>query len=659
MNGRPSAGPLLHAMCRGAIAISALMLATTHAHGEDVVGATVSPPAAKDDQAPFKGLSLEELMSIEVTSVSRHAERLSRSASAIQVVSGDDIHWSGATSIPEALRLAPNLQVAQVNANEWAISARGFNNVLANKLLVMIDGRTVYTPLFAGVYWDAQDVLLEDVDRIEVISGPGGTLWGANAVNGVINILSKGAEDTQGGYVSVGVGTFLRDSGAVRYGERLATDLYYRVYAKRSDRDSTIELDGDEANDDWHMTQGGFRLDWIPGATRVTLQGDYYDGRPNQVGDAPLETRGGNVLGRWSRALSPDSDLRLQVYYDHTWRERGDGFTELLNTYDIDGQHRFPIGSAQQVTWGVAFRLMDDRITNVPGFGFSPEHKILHLYSAFVQDEAELIEDRLRLTLGSKFEHNDYTGFEAQPSGRLAWTPNDDHLFWAAVSRAVRTPSRIDRDFALSIPGVITVLAGSEDFESEEVLAYEAGWRLQPHERAWLSLSIFYNEYDNIRSAEPGPPPFGLPIILANGVEGETYGLEVAFGTGVTDWWHLRGGYTALKKHLRIKSGSADVNEATAESNDPEHQVVIQSTVDLPGRISLGAVCRYVSALPEPRVDSYIELDVRIGWQPVEYLELAVVGQNLLDNSHPEFVPESPSPREIERSVYGSLTFRW
>jgi iron complex outermembrane receptor protein len=276
-----------------------------------------------------------------------------------------------------------------------------------------------------------------------------------------------------------------------------------------------------------------------------------------------------------------------------------------------------------------------------------------------VQDEVELIKDRVRITLGSKFEHNDYTGFESQPSGRLAWTPNDEHTVWAAVSRAVRSPSRIDRDFALSIPGVITVLAGSENFESEEVLAYEAGWRLQPHERAWLSLSVFYNDYDNIRSAEPGPPPFGLPIILANGVAGEAYGLEVAFGTGLTDWWHLRGGYTALKKHLHLKPDSADVNQATAESNDPEHQIVAQSTMDLPGHVSLGVVCRYVSALPEPRVDNYIEMDARIGWQPVQCLEIAVVGQNLLDHSHPEFVPDSPSPREIERSVYGSLTFRW
>jgi iron complex outermembrane receptor protein len=635
------------------------VLLVSHGWAEDSSAPppVVVPPAAKQDAAPFKGLSLEELMNVEVTSVSRHAERLQRSASAIQVVSGDDIHWSGATSIPEALRLAPNLQVAQVNANEWAISARGFNNVLANKLLVMIDGRTVYTPLFAGVYWDAQDVLLEDLDRIEVVSGPGGAIWGANAVNGVINILSKGAEDTQGGYASLGLGTFLRDAGAVRYGERLGADLYYRVYAKHFDRGSTLELDGSEAGDEWHMTQGGFRLDWLPEATRVTLQGDYYDGRPDPVGGSPADTRGGNVLGRWSRTLSPESDLRLQAYYDHTWRERNDGFTDLLHTYDIDGQHRFPLGSAQEVTWGLGFRLMDDRITNLPGFGFNPERKVLHLYSAFVQDEIDLVADRLRLTLGSKFEHNDYTGFEAQPSGRVAWTPNDEHTVWAAVSRAVRSPSRIDRDFESSIPGVITILAGSQDFESEEVLSYEAGWRLQPNQRAWLSLSIFYNDYDNIRSAEPGPGFF--PIILANGVAGEAYGLEAAFGAGLTDWWHLRGGYTALKKHLHLKPGSADVNQATAESNDPEHQVLAQSTMDLPGHVALGVVCRYVSALPEPRVDNYIEMDVRIGWQPVESLELAIVGQNLLDHRHPEFVPDSPSPREIERSVYGSLAFRW
>jgi len=377
------------------------------------------------------------------------------------------------------------------------------------------------------------------------------------------------------------------------------------------------------------------------------------------AGRTPMGTRrsppaAGNVLGRWSRTLSSDADVRLQVYYDRTWRDLGNDFTELLNTYDADWQQRFPLGPAQEVTWGAAFRLMDDRVANLPGFVFAPGHKVLHLYSAFVQDEIELLKDRVRLCLGSKFEHNDYTGFESQPSGRLAWTPNGENTLWAAISRAVRTPARIDRDFALSVPG-LTVLAGSEDFESEKVLAYEAGWRLQPNARAWLSVSLFYNQYDEIRSAEPGPPPFGLPITFANGVEGESYGLETAFGLGLTDWWRLRGGYTALKKHLYVKDGSADLNGASAESDDPEHQILLQSVMDLPGGISLGSVCRYVSALPNPRVPSYIELDVRLGWRPANHLELAVVGQNLLDHSHPEFVPTSPSAREIERSVYGTV----
>jgi iron complex outermembrane receptor protein len=613
---------------------------------------TLPPPGA------LKRLSLEQLMDVEVTSVSRRPERLYTSASAIQIISGEDIRRSGASSIPEALRLASNLQVAQVNASQWAVSARGFNNVLANKLLVLVDGRTVYTPLYAGVFWDVQNPPLEAVDRIEVISGPGGALWGANAVNGVINIITKKAGETQGLSAEGSAGTEPQGFGALRYGGRASSGLAYRVYGQGFGRGSTVSPDGTDAEDSWGLGQGGFRMDWTGGeANAFTLESDYYDGRPDPDGGAPVVARGGNALGRWTRELSEGSDLQVQVYYDRSWRDFGNGFTEGLSTYDVDGQHRFQLGRRQEVIWGVGARLMDDATENVPGLAFLPAHRTLKLYSAFVQDEIALVDGRLRLTVGSKFEHNDYTGLEIQPSARLAWTPTDHHAVWAAVSRAVRTPSRLDRDFFLFLAPSVPLLI-AENLESEEVLATELGWRLQPHERVSLALSTFYNVYDHLRTAEPGPPPSGIPITLGNGLEGHTYGAELAAVYQVSDRWRLRGGYTFLHKELSLKPGSADLNGGRAESNDPEHQFLIQSSADLPGRLELDAVLRFVDALPDPEVPSYAGLDLRLGWRATEHLELAVVGQNLLHEQHAEFIPSSPSPREVQRGVYGKVTWR-
>jgi iron complex outermembrane receptor protein len=621
--------------------------------------APVPAPPAVDGPVAFKNLSLEQLMDVEVTSVSRHAERLSASASAIQVVTGDDIRRSGATSLPEALRLAPNLQVAQVNSSQWAVSARGFDNVLADKLLVMIDGRTVYTPLYGGVFWDVQNVMLEDVDRIEVVSGPGGTLWGANAVNGVINVLSKGAQDTQGLYATARAGTAGSDDGAVRYGGALGTDLFYRVYGERFDRASTELVGGGDAKDDWRMTQGGMRLDWLPGPDQVTVQGDLYDGDPDPDGGNPVVARGGNVLSRWKHPFSPTADIQLQIYGDHTWRDFNNGFTERLDTYDFDWQNRFQLAPGQELTWGLGYRVMDDQETDLALFGFTPAHQVLRLVSGFIQDEIVLVKDRLRLTAGTKLEDNDYTGFEYQPSARVAWTPAETQLLWAAVSRAVRTPSRTDRDFAVSLLPGLVFLQGGADFTSEKLLAYEAGWRTQPEEHLLLSVAAFYNRYDDLRSAEPGGPPFGLPITIGNGVAGDTFGLELAAGLQPLECWRLRGGYTVVRKQLHVKAGSADLNHASSESDDPEQQGLLQSALTLPGGLEFDAVGRYVGALGSPHVASYVGLDLRLAWRPAAHLELAVVGQNLLDSSHPEFVPSSPSPREIRRSGYLSLAVDW
>lgn len=605
----------------------------------------------------LKRLSVEELLDVEVTSVSRRPELLSQAASAIQVISQEEIRRSGATSLPEALRLASNLQVAQVNSSQWAISARGFNNVLANKLLVMIDGRTVYTPLYAGVFWDVQDTLLEDVDRIEVVSGPGGALWGANAVNGVINVTTRGAQQTQGLFLQADAGSELRAMGGMRYGGELTPNLHYRIYGKAFERDDTTLMDGSDAGDDWNMKQGGFRLDWNSGGTVLTLQSDVYDGKPNPDGDEVVSASGGNLLGRWQHTISEDSDFQLQMYYDRTRRDFNNGFTEDLATYDIDWQHRFALGSRQEVIWGLNARRMDHQVNNLPLFAFLPAHEVLDRYGVFVQDEITLIPERLRLTLGSKLEDNDYTGTEHQPSGRLAWTPTDAQTLWAAVSRAVRTPARIDRDFYLDLAPAFPFVVGG-DFQSEKVLAYELGWRLQPDADSSLSLAAFFNEYDDLRSVQPGGPPFGLPVTFANGVEGDTYGLELAAAYQVLEGWRLKGGYTFLKKHLAVKPGSIDLNDASVESNDPQNQLVIQSLLTLPHGIELDGVVRYVDSLADPQVPSYVSVDLRVAWSVTEQLEVSIVGQNLLDERHPEFVPSNPSAREIERGVYGRVTWR-
>jgi iron complex outermembrane recepter protein len=612
---------------------------------------TLPPPGA------LKRLSLEQLMDVEVTSVSRRPEKLSTTASAIQIITSEDIRRSGATSIPEALRLASNLQVAQANASQWAVSARGFNNVLANKLLVLIDGRTVYTPLYAGVFWDVQNVPLESVDRIEVISGPGGALWGANAVNGVINIITKSARDTQGLSVEGGAGTELQGFGTVRYGGGGSSGPAFRVYGEGFARGSTVDFDGTDAKDSWGLGQGGFRLDGGSQTSALMLEGDYYDGRPDPDGGTDVVVRGGNAVGRWTRELSEGSDLQLQLYYDRTWRDFGNGFTEGLSTWDLDAQHRFQIGRRQEIIWGLGARLMDHRTENLPALAFLPAHRTLQLYSGFVQDEITLADGRLRLALGSKLEHNSYTGFEIQPSGRLAWTPAARHTVWMAVSRAVRTPARIDRDFALFLAPSVPLLLG-QNLETEKVLATELGWRLQPNERVSLALSTFYNHYDDLRTAEPGPPPFGIPITLGNGLKGHTYGVELAGLWQVIDRWRLRGGYTFLKKDLSLKPGSADLNGGTAESDDPEHQFLIQSSANLPAGLELDAVFRFVDALPKPAVPSYAGLDLRLGWWATQHLELAVVGQNLLHDEHVEFIPSSPSPRRLQRGVYGKVTWR-
>ncbi len=600
--------------------------------------------------AELKRLSLEELLDQEVTVVSRRAEKLSEAPSAVQVITGEDIQRAGATSLPEALRLAPNLEVAQVNSHDWAISARGFNNTLANKLLVMIDGRSIYTPLDAGVFWDAQNVLLEDIDRIEVVSGPGGTLWGANAVNGVINIVTKSAKDTQGLMIEGGGGSFLQDFGAIRYGGGNGTNLFFRVYAQRFDQDSTVFPNGTDADDSWDMSQGGFRIDWYPSEVNtLTVQGDAYSG--TEAGsNGPTFLDGQNMLARWTHMISDTSDLTVQTYFDRTWRQVPDSFAEDLTTYDLDIQHRFALGKRQSVTWGAGYRLMDDDVQNGAAIAFIPPNKNMQLFSGFVQDEIVLVPDRVQFTIGTKLEHNDFSGFEVQPSARLAWTPDERQTIWGAISRAVRSPSRVDAD--LRLPGTAPFqIVGDPDFESETLIAYEAGYRVRPMDRLSLSLASYYNAYDHLRSVDTLTP---TSFIIGNGFQGQTWGLELSGNYQVTDRWRLRGGYTYLNKLLwPIKAG---VLPSVREGNDPENQVLIQSILDLPAHFQFDGVGRYVDTLENPHVPSYVTFDLRLAWWYKGKVEVSVIGQNLWTKQHAEF-GAAATRQEIPRSVFGKVAW--
>ena len=606
----------------------------------------------------LKKLSIEELMNLQVTSVSKRPERLSQTASAIQVITQEDIRRSGASSLAEALRLATNLQVAQVDSRQWAINARGFNSTTANKLLVLIDGRTVYTPLFSGVFWDAQEVPLADIDRIEVISGPGATLWGANAVNGVINVITKDATDTPGLLLSGGGGTEQRGFGTVRYGGALGSKARARIYGRGFGRDATALSSGQDGVDDWHLWQGGFRMDWDAApANRVTLHGDLYDGRIGQPSPAAdIAVSGGNLMAKWSHTISEQASLAAQLYYDRTHRDIPGTFGEDLDTYDVDLQHATRLSARHDVVWGLGYRLINDRVVNSSALAFLPPHVAREWFSGFVQDEIALVPNRLQVALGTKIEHNDYTGFEIQPSGRVNWTLSPSATLWAAVSRAVRTPSRIDRElFAPAQPPYF--LAGGPGFHSEEALAYELGFRHQQGSLA-LSVATFYSRYHGLRSLEQVNPPAAVPLVIGNGQDGESFGAELTAEYLLTNRWRVRSGYTELRVHIWPNPGSTDTSRGAAESHTPDRQFFLHSSVDLPAHLALAAGFRAIDDITNQQVPAYAELNATLTWQPTSKLDLSLVGQNLLHRRHAEF--GAPATRRgIERGVYGAVAWRF
>ena len=624
--------------------------------------------------AELKELTLEEMVEIKVTSVARSPEPMKQAPAAITVITGDDIRRSGATTIPDALRLAPGVEVAR-EGSFWDITVRGFNDTFANKLLVLMDGRLIYTPLFSGVFWGIQDTMLEDIDRIEVIRGPGGTLWGANAVNGVINIYTKSAKETQGLLITGGGGSEEIGFAGIRYGTQFKDGAYLRVYGKYFNRDDSKQPSGEDAADRWQFARSGFRLDWQPADTSLfTFQGDIYDGFQDQRVFVPtttppfaatrfgVDSRGGNLISRWTRTYSEDSELILQAYYDKVERESPD-VSSAIHIGDIDFQHRFPLGERHAITWGAGYRLVHDDTDGSLAVAFDPASETKHLFSSFVQDEITIVPDKWGLTLGSKFEHNDFTGFEVQPSVRLLWTPGERHAVWAAISRAVRTPSRAE-DAVISHPAGVPpntfTLRGQRAFDSEELLAYELGYRVQIHERVALDLATFYNDYDNLASVEPVTPS---EFVFANGLSAQNYGVELAPAFQATKSWRITGGYTFLESHIHSGPRSIPLFAQQVEGNSPVHQFFIRSAVDFGESVQWDAILRYVDTLTGLNVPSYFSLDTRIAWRWGRHTEIAIVGQNLLDSQHLEFQPAPVGARsfpiEIERGVYGKITWRF
>jgi len=689
---------LAQCVTAGLVATTTLGASVVAAKGQDTVAS-----------ANLADLSLEELMNIEVYSAAKKTQKLSDSAAAAYVLTQEDIRRSGVTNVPEALRLVPGVEVAHIDSNKWAISIRGFNDRFANKLLVLIDGRSVYTPLFAGVYWDVQDLVLEDIDRIEVIRGPGGTLWGANAVNGVINILTKKAKDTQGVLMTAGVGTEERGFGTARYGAKIGRDAYVRVFGKYFERDSfeasSSAPSGSQGSDQWDLGHAGFRTDWDPSETdSLTLQGDFYDGKagsfstvaamPPVYVDSQVAHQsliGGNVLGRWTHQFEGGSEARFQAYYDRTDRDTNPvNVAENRNAADFDFQHRFKLSDRHDIVWGLGYRITWDELNDSFSVAFKPKHRSLNLFNAFIQDEISFLHDSVRLTLGSKLEHNDYSGFEVQPNVRALWKPTNHQTVWGAISRAVRTPSRAEDDIRINsavIPAglpssvcetspldCVIAMFGGSSFNSEKLVAFELGYRQQLFENAGVDVATFYNLYDDLRTIEPAPADsfvevdptpthLVVPFNIGNGLKADTWGVEIAADYRPFDFWKLRSGYTLFEMDLNFDSSAKDDPvSGSADGASPQNQVFVRSLIDLPYNLELDSNFKWVDQLKSLGIGAYATLDLRLGWRPTETLEFSLVGQNLLQKANQEFNSSAfvnDEATKVERGVYGKVTVKF
>ncbi|MEX5744590.1 TonB-dependent receptor plug domain-containing protein [Massilia sp. X63] len=623
-------------------------------------GQAAADGAAGPDGLALEDYSLEQLSDIVVTSVARQPGRLASAPASVYVISGADIARAGALTIPEALRLAPNLQVALAGAQEYAISARGFSSQLANKLLVLVDGRSVYSPLFSGVYWEAQDLVMADIERIEVISGPGGTIWGTNAVNGVINIITRSAADTQGGLAQVHAGQ--RYAGAVlRHGRRLANGAFVRVYGKR-DEAGALKLDpaGHPAASEGGgvgRRQAGFRLDWDGAEQSLSVSGDLHAGALRENRAPRTDFSGANLVARFDRRLAGAAALRLQAWVDQDRRrQRGVG-RHRLDTADIEAQLATRVGERHALTWGGGYRHARDRFENGPVLQFAPTQRRLRWSNLFAQDEFAAT-PALRATAGLRLEHNDYTGTEVLPSLRLAWDHAPGAMAWAAASRTVRAPARIDRDLMLADPaadGRAYLVAGGPDMQSETAKVFELGYRAQPATALSYAATLFYSDYARLRTLEPQPGG----AVFRNLGYGRGHGLELWGSWQAMRGWRLSAGAVLQDVDTGVAPSSRDASARIGlATGDPRSYWQLRSSHELARGLAADLLLRRVARLPQPAVPGYHELDARIAWQARPGVELALTGRNLLHASHPEF--GAASVRQLaERSVFASASLRF
>jgi iron complex outermembrane receptor protein len=650
--------------------------------------AAADPGPDHKNDGPLKQLSLEQLGDVEVTTASKEPEEVWKTAAAIYVLTNEDIRRSGATSIPEVLRLVPGVQVSRIDNDHWAVGIRGFADQFSKSMLVMVDGRSLYTPLFAGVYWALQDgILLEDVERIEVIRGPGATIWGANAVTGVINIITKSAKQTHGALASTGGGNVDQGIGGFRSGAGNGSNLDYRMYGKGFSRGAGFHSD-EQGFDTWRMGQLGFRTDWdVRSNDHLTIQGDMYKGGvgeavgfgsftpPQQIiSDQAVAVSGGNLLARWRHDLREGSDIQLQAYYDRTYA-LAPHYQETRNTFDVDFIHHLTLGTRQNFIWGLGARFSPSEfVQTIPTLDFVPHDIANNVYSGFVQDEIAIVPNKFSLTVGSKLEHNNYTGFEFQPNIRGLWSITPRQTFWAAVTRAVRTPSRIEEDFHLIDFGIANPLVyvgidGNRQLSSERLIGYEAGYRTLVTPKFYVDIAVFHNDYNDLISlgaavltVDPTPTPLHFTIRLpyVNGLRGSTDGFEVAPDWKPAAWWQMKATYSYLNLNLESKPGVVDGGSYVTqdEGSSPHNQVTFQSRFNLPKGFEFDQTYRYVSALPAQLVKSYSTADVHFAWRATRQVELSVAGENLFQPQHPEFSHDISPLVGIKRSIYGQITWR-
>ncbi|MGI6656475.1 MAG: TonB-dependent receptor plug domain-containing protein [Desulfobulbus sp.] len=638
----------------------------------------------------YLDLGLTQLMDVMVTTVSKSEQSLAETPAAVFVITPEDIRRSGASTIADTLAMAPGIHVGRATGSVWSVSARGFGGYSANKLLALIDGRSVYSPGYSGVWWDAQHVMLEDIERIEVVRGPGGTLWGANAVNGVINVITKKAEDTQGTLVRVGGGNQQPLTAAARHGGKIGDTAYLRLYAARDGFAANTLPDGTDANDNWYSHQGGFRMDGTVGdSSEWTLQGDIYQDRKEQMifplwledppyqsyQESEVEMEGHNLLGRLRRDLSAGHALTVQAYYDYV--HRIEHYSDMkFTTLDLDVQYETPLGDRQALVMGMGYRNIDSRFS--PTRCMAPVEQTDNLWSAFLQDEITLLADTLWLTLGTKYEYNGFTGSEWQPNARLLWKPADRHFFWTSVARAVRTPSLIEREGRMTVgegspaPGMQVLpfaLKGHRGFDSESVIAYEAGYRWYSRSNFSLDLSLFYNVYDNFYDFQPHLVGDGIDLVMTNQGKGTIHGLELAVDWRATPWLSFAAAYSYQEKALKVVENSA-MPVGFFHDSAVRHQLSLRSSIELHddwllniwGRADSGLECVSASILPVPmeKIDDHVTLDANLIWTPTPNLEVMLGGRNLFDSGRKEYVFELYlPPTEIRRSVYGKVTWKF